>query len=54
MNKWVYVAVGLRCQVVPLLFMGQRPTVIGQFWTDPPSRRQRAKPTVKHVIRLFV
>lgn len=35
MNKWVYVAVGLRCQVVPLLFMGQRPTVISQFWKDP-------------------
>lgn len=32
MNKWVYVAVGLRCQVVPLyFFLGQGFIVIPQY-----------------------
>lgn len=43
MNKWVYVAVELRCQVVPLLFLGQRPTVISQFWKYPQQKTKGAE-----------
>lgn len=39
MNKWVYVAVGLHCQVVSLLFMGQRPT--GTILEGPPVGDKR-------------